>query len=99
VKIDLQTVESPTALKSGMYGKARFFADQRQALSVPEKAVIHRGQLVGVYVVDESGRARFRLIKTGKKSGERLEVLGGLTDKERIVTGRIEAVSDGSRVQ
>jgi RND family efflux transporter MFP subunit len=99
VKIDLQIGDGLPALKSGMYGKARFTADQKQALSVPEKAVIRRGQLVGVYVVDENGMARFRLIKTGKRSGERVEVLGGITDSERIVTGRVEAVSDGSRVQ
>lgn len=99
VKIDLQTDEGLPALKSGMYGKARFIAGQKQALSVPEKAVIQRGQLVGVYVVDEAGAARFRLIKTGKRSGELVEVLGGLNDRERVVTDRVEAVSDGSRVQ
>jgi multidrug efflux pump subunit AcrA (membrane-fusion protein) len=99
VKIDLQTGDGLPAMKSGMYGKARFIAGQKQALSVPEKAVIQRGQLVGVYVVDEAGAARFRLIKTGKRSGERVEVLGGLNDKERIVTDRVEAVTDGSRVQ
>jgi multidrug efflux pump subunit AcrA (membrane-fusion protein) len=99
VKIDLQTGVGIPALKSGMYGKARFPVAQKQTLAVPEKAIIQRGQLTGVYVVDESGVARLRLIKTGKKSGDLVEVLGGLSDGERILTGRVEAISDGSRVQ
>ena len=99
VKIDLQTGDSIPALRSGMYGKARFTVAPKQTLAIPEKAIIQHGQLTGVYVVDESGAARFRLIKTGKKSGDLVEVLGGLSDGERILTGRVEAISDGSRVQ
>jgi len=43
--------------------------------------------------------ARQRLIKTGKAYGDRVEVLTGLSDGERIVVDGVEAVSDGSRVE
>ena len=99
VKIDLPSGSGIPYLQSGLYGKGRFTTGQRTALSVPEKAVVRHGQLVGVYVVDESGVARFRLIKTGKRTGERVEVLGGLTDGERVVTSQAETIRDGSRVQ
>ncbi|HEY7913756.1 MAG TPA: efflux RND transporter periplasmic adaptor subunit [Blastocatellia bacterium] len=103
VKIDLLAGDGQNGgqqwLRSGLYGKARFVTGQRQALAIPKKALLERGQLLGVYVVDQSGVARFRLIKTGKSSGEFVEVLSGITEGERIVADRIDAVSDGSRVQ
>ncbi|HLF82937.1 MAG TPA: efflux RND transporter periplasmic adaptor subunit [Blastocatellia bacterium] len=96
VKIDLPAQPS---LRSGSFGRASFAAGQKQAITVPLRAVIERGQLVSVFVVDDSGTARVRLIKTGKSYGDRVEVLTGLSEGERIVVDRIDAVSDGSRVE
>jgi multidrug efflux pump subunit AcrA (membrane-fusion protein) len=39
------------------------------------------------------------LIKTGKTYGDRVEVLTGLGDGERIVVDRVEALGDGSRIE
>lgn len=102
VKIDLPEAgraNHPGLLRTGLYGKARFIIGQKQAIAVPQKAVVERGQLVGVYVVGANGIARLRLIKTGKTIGDRVEVLAGLSDGERIVVGRVEAVGDGSKVE
>ena len=96
VKIDLP---NQPGLRSGSYGKALFASGQKQAITIPRRAVTERGQLVSVFVVDESGTARLRLIKTGKTYGDRVEVLTGLSEGERIVVDRLEAVSDGSRVE
>ncbi|HSB11690.1 MAG TPA: efflux RND transporter periplasmic adaptor subunit [Blastocatellia bacterium] len=96
VKIDLP---AQPALRSGSYGKAIFAVGQKQAITIPQRAISERGQLVSVFVVDESGTARLRLIKTGKSYGDRVEVLAGLADGERIVVDRIDAISDGSRVE
>lgn len=96
VKIDLP---AQPALRSGSYGKAIFAVGQKQAITVPQRAISERGQLVSVFVVDESGTARLRLIKTGKSYGDRVEVLAGLADGERIVVDHVDAVSDGSRVE
>lgn len=96
VKIDLP---ARPALRSGSFGRARFSSGQKQAITIPQRAITERGQLVSVFVVDDSGMARLRLIKTGKAYGDRVEVLTGLSDGERIVVDRVEAVSDGSRVE
>lgn len=96
VKIDLPAQPS---LRSGSYGRASFAAGQRQTITIPLRAVIERGQLVSVFVVDDSGTARVRLIKTGKSHGDRVEVLSGLSDGELIVVDGVAGVSDGSRVQ
>ena len=96
VKIDLVSAQS---LRSGLYGTARFLRGQRQALAIPAKAITQRGQLTGVFVIDDSGLARLRLIKTGKTYGDRVEVLSGLTEDERIAVDGIARLNDGVKVQ
>ncbi|HSQ18905.1 MAG TPA: efflux RND transporter periplasmic adaptor subunit, partial [Blastocatellia bacterium] len=86
-------------IRSGLYGKARFSTGQTQAITISRKAVVERGQLTSVYVVDQSGIARMRLVKTGKTYGDQLEVLSGLKEGEQIVVDGVAAVSDGSRVR
>lgn len=86
-------------IRSGLYGKARFIIGQTQALTIPRKAVVERGQLTSVYVVDQSGVAHMRLVKTGKTYTDRVEMLSGLSEGEQIVIDGVEAVSDGSRVR
>ena len=86
-------------LRSGLYGKARFVSGQRQALAIPPQAISQRGQLTSVFVVDQSGVARLRLIKTGKSLGDRIEVLSGLTDGEQIVIDVPSSLQDGTRVR
>jgi RND family efflux transporter MFP subunit len=98
VKIGLLNVDG-TQLRSGMYGKTRFIIGQRKTLAVPQAAVTQQGQLIGVFVVDQSGTARLRLIKTGRVAGDRVEVLSGLNEGEEIVSEGITAIRDGNRVR
>jgi len=86
-------------IRSGLYGKARFITGQTQALTIPQQAVVERGQLTSVYVVDQSGIARMRLVKTGKTYSDRVEVLSGIKEGEQIVVDGVAAVNDGSRVR
>lgn len=96
VKIDIQSAQP---LRSGLYGTAQFVRGQRQALAIPTKAIAQRGQLTGVFVVDEANIARLRLIKTGKTLGGNIEVLSGLSEGERIVVDGAAKVNDGVKVQ
>ncbi len=95
IKIELP---SHPLLHSGQYGRARFVRGKTTALLVPSQAVVEKGQLVGVYVADDSGLARLRLVTTGKSYGDKIEILSGLTAGERIVIRGKERVSDGSRI-
>ena len=95
VKVDL----SQPALRSGLYGKARFSVGQKQAIQVPQKAILQRGQLVGVFIVDPSDVVRLRLIQAGKTYGDRTEVLSGINDGDRIIVEGLEKVKEGDRVQ
>jgi membrane fusion protein, multidrug efflux system len=102
-KIDLllQPQESGGAasLRSGFFGRAAFAVAQRQAIVVPEAAIVRRGQLVGVFVVDAERMARLRLVKTGKSYEDRVEILSGLGEGETIVVEGAASIADGSTVQ
>jgi RND family efflux transporter MFP subunit len=98
VKVEVPREAAGMGLRSGMFGKARFVVGQKQALTVPQSAVVQRGQITGVYVVDSSGVARFRIISAGARRGDRVEILSGLSEGERIVIAGVETVSDGERV-
>ncbi len=96
VKLDLPP---DPALRSGAFGRARFPAGQRPVLLVPAGALVERGQLTGVYVVDGESVARLRLITVGQRHGDRVEVLSGLAPGERIVVEGVERLADGRRVE
>lgn len=84
--------------RSGEYGKAIFSTGETRTLTVPRSAVVARGQLDGVYVVNPQGVAAYRLVTTGKSFGERVEILSGLTDGESVATSHLDQLSDGARV-
>jgi RND family efflux transporter MFP subunit len=85
-------------IKSGMFARARFERGERQVVSVPESAMVRRGQLEGVFVVD-AGRASLRWIKTGRIESGEVEVLSGLEPGERYVPAPPAGLRDGASVR
>jgi RND family efflux transporter MFP subunit len=86
-------------LRSGMFARASFARGLREALTVPLDAVVERGQLQGVFVLDADGRARLRWIRLGRVRGERVEVLSGLTAGESYLAAPPPGLADGTPVR
>ena len=86
-------------LKSGLYGLARFPVQQMQAITIPQTALVERGQLSGVYIVGADGIAQFRLVTTGKSSDGYVEILSGVSEGDDIVAANTAALSDGVKVR
>lgn len=95
IKVDV----SGKGLRSGIYGKAFFPVGERKGVLVPKRAVVERGALTSVWVVDKGNIARMRLVKTGREVNDRVEVLSGLSAGERVVVGGVEKVVEGARIQ
>ena len=81
-----------SGLRSGMFGRARFTAGTRRALSIPPEAVVRRGQVTSAFVVSD-GVARLRLINVAGR-----EVLAGLSQGERVIVAPSAEIVDGRRV-
>jgi multidrug efflux pump subunit AcrA (membrane-fusion protein) len=98
VKLEITTpLLRDRTVRSGFFGRAFFAGGERQALVIPESAVIRRGQLEGVYIV-QNDVALFRLVKTGKRYDQGIEVISGLAPDARIVTAPGGEISDGMRI-
>ena len=96
VKIQLP---AGTDVRSGMFARARFARGERNALVIPESAVVRRGQLSLVFVVDSTRRARMRAMTPGLRSGDSVEVLAGLQPGEAVVVNPPAPLVDGSQVR
>jgi len=86
------TLPDTAGLRSGTFGRARFAGRPRRALTLPAEAVVRRGQVASVFVVDK-GIARLRMVNvTGN------EVLAGLSESEIVVVDPPAGLLDGRRV-
>jgi RND family efflux transporter MFP subunit len=77
-------------LFSGMYVDVSIVIQNDNAISglfVPASAIIHKDQLSGVYTVSNFDQtAQLRWLRLGKKYGNAIEVLSGLTLDEKFIT-------------
>ena len=96
IKIDLPF---DSRLRSGLFGRAQFSRGERKSLLIPKAAVIERGQLQGVFVLDQNRVASLRYITLGRSSGMQIEVLAGLQSGEQLVANPGERELDGKQVE
>ena len=82
VKIELP---ADARVRSGLFGRARFPRGARSGAPDSAYNVVERGQLRGVFVVDANQIAQLRYVTLGQPSGEKVEVLSGLQDGEKLV--------------
>jgi RND family efflux transporter MFP subunit len=95
VKLDLPPRPS---WRSGLFGRARFAVSPRQALVVPSSCAVRRGQLTFVYTVDADGRARLQPVSPGAEADDRIEILAGIREGNRVIADPPAELSDGARV-
>lgn len=72
-------------VRSGLFGRAQFARGERSALLIPRTAVVERGQLQGVYVLDANQIAGLRYLTLGRATDSQVEVLAGLEAGEKLV--------------
>jgi membrane fusion protein, multidrug efflux system len=96
VKIE---IPSDPALRSGLFGRAQFSRGERSSLFIPRTAVVERGQLQGIYVLDQNKVANLRYITLGKPSGGQVEVLAGLQAGETLVADPGDREFSGKKIE
>lgn len=96
VRAELPNLEA--LLKPGMFLNVEIVRDQRNALVVPEEALVPEQNRQYVYVVD-GGMAQKREVRIGARSPGSVEILSGLTLGERVIVEGTVKVREGGAVR
>jgi RND family efflux transporter MFP subunit len=97
VYVDLP--ESGGRLKAGMFARGEFATGSSTALTLPQSAVLLRDGFSYVFTVGADGRVAQRKVATGRRSGDRVEILQGLDDQARVVASGGGFLADGDTVR
>jgi RND family efflux transporter MFP subunit len=76
----------------GMAARAHFIIGSAKKLTVPPTAVLRRGEVTGVYVIDDQNVPHLRQVRLGEMLGNgEVEILAGLSGGERVSLDPIKA--------
>jgi len=87
------------ALRSGLFARTQFVRGERSGLVIPMSAVVDRGQLQGIYVLDQNRIAGLRYITLGKPSAGQVEVLAGLQESDQILADPGSLEFSGKKIE
>jgi HlyD family secretion protein len=96
--IEVEIPNPSYRLKPGMYARVGITLDTtKDALVVPANALVDLGGRRGVFQ-PLSETAVFRSVQVGNEQGELVEILGGLTEGQEVVTTGAGQLRDGDRI-
>jgi RND family efflux transporter MFP subunit len=99
LKVRLEAANPRLTLKPGMFVDVEFPVDLPPALVVPADAIVDSGLRKTVFVECGDGHFEPRLVETGSRIGDDVEVTKGLTAGERIVISGTFFVDSESRMK
>ncbi len=85
--------------RAGMFARGELVLGSRAALSLPQSAVLLRDGFAYVFVVGADQRVTQTKVSTGRRQGDRIEVLQGLGPQDRVVAGSVAFLADGDLVK
>ena len=97
-EIDVNNVDG--TLVEGMYAEAEMVLDEdKNALTIPVQAVERNTSGASVLIVDSEAQIEEREVKLGTEGSDRVEILSGLRENDRVVVGRRGEFRPGEKVQ
>ena len=73
-------------------------AKKKKVILIPKSAIFRWGDFTAVYVVDDNGILHLRFVRLGLSYGDKVEVLAGLKEGEKIVVEGVKRACDGCAV-
>ena len=96
--IEVEIPNPSYRLKPGMYARVSITLDTtKDALVVPANALVDLGGRRGVFQ-PLSETAVFRAVQVGNEQGKLVEILGGLTEGQEVITTGAGQLRDGDRI-
>jgi RND family efflux transporter MFP subunit len=100
VYVDLPPNLSANApLRAGMFAGGEFALGASSALTVPQQAIAVRDGFSYVFRLNPDSRVSQLKVNTGRRLGERIEVVGGLAPDAQIVVQGAGFLNDGDLVR
>lgn len=99
VKIVLD--KSDKNILSGMYATVNFPVESNNnasAILIPTSALVHKGELTGIYTVSQSNTAILRWLRLGREYDGVVEVLSGLSADEKYIVSAEAKLTNGARL-
>lgn len=98
VEINLPDLSNGRGLKSGMFAEVGLLSSGDQKITVPETAIVERGQLTGIYTLNSNSEAVLRWVRLGENNNGTVEILSGLAPGESYVSSFDGAIREGQKV-
>lgn len=103
VKINLEGADK--TVLSGMFANVQFPVANKNSMTqtsdkvlIPQSALIHQGQLTGVYTVGAGNVAILRWLRIGKTFGNEAEILSGLSAGEQYIVSADGKLYNGAKI-
>lgn len=99
VYVDLPPAASGKPVRAGMFARGEFELGRTTALTLPQSAVLLRDGFAYVFRLDDADKVVQAKIKTGRRSGDRIEITEGLDANARVVASGVGFLADGDSVR
>lgn len=99
VYVDLPSAQAGNEARAGMFARGEFELGRSKAMTLPQSAVVLRDGFAYAFKVDADSRVSQTKITTGRRVGDRIEVIGGLKPDEAVVAAGAGFLADGDHVR
>ncbi|RJG47482.1 efflux RND transporter periplasmic adaptor subunit [Motilimonas pumila] len=87
LRVRLKFANPNGELKPNMFANVALLpSSSEQVLTIPRNAVIRTGQMARVVLAQGAGKFRSARIEVGREAGDKIEVLAGLVEGDKVVT-------------
>lgn len=92
VQVRVNLPDKVSGVAPGMFARVHFTTGRAKKLLLPAQAVLRRGEITAVYILDERGMPQLRQVRLGEALADGLvELLAGAAAGERVATDPVKA--------
>lgn len=99
--VKINVTQKSTSILSGMFATVQFPLEKNTKntmVLIPNKALVKKGQLSGVYTVSEMNTAVLRWLRIGRTYGDKVEILSGLNASESYIISAEGKLYNGAKI-
>lgn len=100
VSTEIEVANKDLKLRPGMYARVHLDFGTKEALTVPDKAIVRQAGSGARYVyVFSGGKAIYRAVELGQQQGDLYEVVSGLNAGDQVITSAPSNLKNGLSVK